>query len=324
MTRIRGLGTYVPFYRIQRSSIGEQFGDSDRGGETAVPNHDEDVVTMALSAAEHALESCAVDGTELDAVFSASVSSPFAERGTAGEIAHALGANGNIRVADFRSSARAVTAAIETSRDAIRAGEVQRALVVASDALPPGEPGTASERTAGAGAGALLLDASGSLADIVEVVSETTGFPDPVRHTGEGFSSGHNRFNRVRFVETVQTLLDRTTGPLDRIAISSPHEGWSDRAHRRSDCDAPLDSTFDVVGNVGTASFVLDTALAFRELTRGERVGVISYGGGGGSLLVFEAGDEVGDAPTMTLQEQLDNKEYVSYAKHRSYRHGVP
>lgn len=323
MTRIRGLGTYVPYYRIRRSSIGEQFDVPDREGETAVPNHDEDVVSMALSAAEHVLESCAVDGTELDAVFSASVSSPFAERGTAGEIAHALGADGNLRTADFRSSARAVTAAIETSRDAIRAGEVQRAMVVASDILPPAEPGTASERTAGAGAGALLLDADGSLADLVEVVSETTGFPDPVRYTGEGFSSGHDRFNRTRFVETVQTLLGRMTGSLDRIAIPSPHEGWGERAHRRSDCDAPLDSTFDVVGNVGTASLVLDTALAFQELTPGDRVGVISYGGGGGSLLVFEVGDDVGDQRPMTLQDQLDNKVYVSYAKHRSYRQGA-
>ncbi|RBI62370.1 hypothetical protein DMJ13_10895 [halophilic archaeon] len=37
MASIRGYGSYVPLYRIERASIAEQHDDHASGGETAVP-----------------------------------------------------------------------------------------------------------------------------------------------------------------------------------------------------------------------------------------------------------------------------------------------
>lgn len=322
MTGIESVGTYVPYYRIQRSEIAAQYGESDDDGETAVPNHDEDVVTMARAAGADALAGADVDASALDAVFAASVSDPFAERGIAGEVAHALGTGSDVRLADYRGAPRATADAVSAARDALLAGTAERIVVVASDVLPA-RRGTDAERTAGAGAGAILLDGEGTGVDLLTIDSETTGFLDPVRHAGDAPQSGHARFNRSMYVDTVGGLLDRIDGPVDRLAAPPPIRGWSERALRGADRSVPLDSTFDSVGDAGAASVVLDTALALENAAVGDRTALIAYGGGGATSMVLETTDGT-PAHSMSLETHLESKEYVSYAQHHAYRRGEP
>jgi len=102
MTVIDGHGGYVPLYRIEREDVAAQYGSGD-SGETAVPNADENHVTMAAEAAGTALSRSEVDGSDLGAVFAASVSDPYAEHGIAAHIAYRHGATGGVtRRADGR------------------------------------------------------------------------------------------------------------------------------------------------------------------------------------------------------------------------------
>jgi 3-hydroxy-3-methylglutaryl CoA synthase len=51
MVTVRGCGSYLPLYRIERETIADQHGDYAGGGEVSVPAHDEGVVSLGVGAA---------------------------------------------------------------------------------------------------------------------------------------------------------------------------------------------------------------------------------------------------------------------------------
>lgn len=320
MVTIRGYGAYVPLYRIERTAIAEQHGDYAGGGETAVPAHDEDVVSLAVSAAKHALDHAGVDGTDLDAVYAATTSDPFDERGVAPHVGYAVGADGAVRTGDFQGSARAATNALLAADDTVTAGRAETALVVAADVLHA-DPGTSAEQTAGAGAGALVVgpDSASGVATVEDAASETTGFVGRFKRAGSSPQEGDGRFNRENYLDAVTGAVERL-GDVDpdHAAVPEPDGGWGDRALSALDLDAESHGTFDAVGFAGAGSILLDTVAALDAAAAGDRVLLAAYGPGGSDAVELTVTD-VRDQE-MTLQEYLDSKEYVTYAKHRDYR----
>jgi len=193
MTGIHGYGAYVPLYRVERGDIAQQHGGYAGGGETAVPAHDENVVTLGVQAAKNALEHADADGETLDAVFAATTSDPFDERGVAAHVGYALGAEGEVRTGDFQGSARAATDAVLAARDAV-ANDCETALVVAADVLRA-DPDSGELQTAGAGAGALVLGQDG-VGSIEETTSNTTGYVGRFKRQGSPATGDPCRLNR--------------------------------------------------------------------------------------------------------------------------------
>jgi 3-hydroxy-3-methylglutaryl CoA synthase len=331
MVTIGGYGAYVPRYRIERSTIADQHGAPGDSGELAVPAHDESVLTLAVQAAKTALDHADVaadsgggsrtDG--IDAVYTATTSDPFDERGLAAHVSRAVGAGTETRVGDFQGSARAATNALLGARDAIEAGRVGRVLVAASDVLGA-PPGSAAERSVGAGAGALVLEAGGGadVATLDGVGLSTTGFVGRFEPADGGPRTGDRRFNRGRYVESASEAIEGIGGDLapQRAVVPTPENGWGSRALGALDCEAEVESTFDAVGYAGAASALLDLALAFEKCEPGETIVLTGYGPGGADAIAMTAGESVEEDPEMTVQEYIDSKEYVTYANHRSYR----
>lgn len=320
MVGVIGFGSYLPLYRIERETIADQHGDYAGGGEVSVPAHDEGVVSLGVGATKNALEHAGVDGDDLDATYAASTSDPFDERGIAAHVAHAVGAEGDVRVADLQGSARAATSAVLSAMDAIDAGRAETALVVATDARRA-DAGSSAEQTAGAGAAALVLGAEGDVASIEGSATNTTGFVGRFQRSGGSPVPGDGRFNRERYVEAVAGALDRLGGHDDRAdhaALAAPDGRWGSRALSTADVDAEQHSTFDAIGDAGAASVLLDAVYALEHSTSGETVVVASFGPGGSDALVLERGEAAN--PEMTTDDYLQSKEYVTYAKHRSYR----
>jgi 3-hydroxy-3-methylglutaryl CoA synthase len=328
MVSIRGYGAYVPRYRIERSTIATQHGTHASAGELAVPAHDENVLTLAVSAAKDALAHAGIDAGDegeregIDAVYTATVSDPFDERGLGAHVARAVGADTETRVSDHQGSARAATNALLSARDAIEAGRAERVLLVAGDALA--EPaGSSAERTAGAGAAALVLDDDGiDIATLDGTGISTTGFVGRFKGSGVGARTGDSRFNRERYIETVSEAVTGIDGDLapQRAVMPTADGGWGSRALRALELDAEYDSTFEAVGYVGAASVLLDLAHGLDDADPGETVLLTGYGPGGADAIAMTTGDDVSEAPDMTVSEYIDSKEYVTYAKHRSYR----
>lgn len=329
MVSIGGYGAYVPLYRIKRSTIAEQHGGYSRDGEISVPSYDEDHITMGIKAGKQALSHADVGGEEIDAVYTASVSDPFDEHGLAPHIGYALGADGDSRAADFGGSARAATTAIQSAADAIEAGRINIALIVGVDILSEGS-GSSAERTAGAGAGALLLqEQDGNVATLEGIANETTGFVGKFTVSGQTTVEGDATFNReAGYLDAVPGAIERlveagfTVEP-KHVALPSRDNSWGDRALKTADLAAERHSTFDAIGNAGAASVLLDGVAAFEEASAGDQVLIASYGPGGSDALLIEASSDVETQPEMTLQDYIEHKEYVTYAKHRKFREQV-
>lgn len=324
MVVVDGHGGYVPLYRIDRRDVAEQHGGR-ASGESAVPGRDENHVTMACEAAETALARSSVAPEEVDAVLAASVTDPFAEHGVSAQVAYRLGATGDVRSGDFRSSRRAVTDALAAAEAFAASGETT--LLVAADVLPadPDGDGTA---TAGAGAGAFVLrpDADEPVARLVGSGRETSGFVEHHREHGAVAETGDERFERRHGVAPAvesarERALDGAETAPQRVVAGAPDARMASAAVR--DVDADHVTHHGAVGDAGTASFALDLVAAFETSDTGASVLAVNYGAGGADAQLFETGPGVDRTDGMTVADLLDAKEYVSYARHLAYREPV-
>jgi len=317
MTQVHGYGAYVPLYRIERADVAQQRGGYAGGGETAVPAHDENVVTLGVNAAENALAHAGLDGSDVDAVFAATTSDPFDERGVAAHVGYAVGAEGAVRTGDFQGSARAGTDALLAASDAAERGRT--ALVVAADVLRAAPDSDALD-TAGAGAGAVVLgDGDGDgVADVEGTASNTTGFVGRFKRGDGSPVGGDDRYNRKNYLEAVTGAAERLEADPDHAVLPDPDGGWGDRAAGALELDAETHGTFEAVGYAGAGGVLLDLAAGLDAAEGGETLLVASYGPGGSDAVALTVTDAT--PPEMTVQEYLDSKEYVPYAKHLSNR----
>lgn len=316
MAGILGYGAYIPLYRIERSRIAEQYGDYAGDGETAVPGHDEDTTTMAVEAATDALTHASTDGDQIDAVFAATTSDPFVERGVAAHVAHAVGAGRDTRVGDFQGSARAGTNALLAARDALST-DADTVLVVGSDALSA-PAGSAAERTAGAGAGALVFGEGDAVAALTDSGVATTGFVGRFA-THDDVTGGDGRFNRERYLDAVESAVGHLGDDSFTHAVFPAHDGgWGRKASDALGLDATLVSTFPEVGYTAAAGVFLDTAAALDTAKAGESVLLAGYGPGGCDALRIER--RTAETPEMTTDEYIQSSEQLPYGKHRQFR----
>ena len=321
MVVVTGHGGYVPLYRVDRTDVADQHGGR-ASGESAVPARDENHVTMAAEAAGTALSRAGVDGESLDGVFAASVTDPFAEHGIAAHVAYRLGAEGDLRTGDFRGTLRAGTDAFAAAHHFVEATD-GTALLVAVDVMPASadDDGTPD---AGAGAAALVLspESDEAVATVERLGQETTGFVERHRDHGETAVTGDSRFERRHGVAPAAgTAIDRAGGAADRAVAGAPDGRMASAA--LGTVDAEHVSTFGDVGHAGTASPLLDLVHAFETGTAGESVLLVVYGTGGADAVSFATGSGVGRNAGATVEELIDAKEQVSYAKHLEYRDPV-
>lgn len=323
-----GVAGYVPLYRIEAEEIADQHGGRGRG-ETAVPARDENHITMADEAAATALDRSGVSADDLGAVFSASITDHFAEHGIAGALAYRIGATGDVRTADFRSTGRAAADALLAARTFVEAHDAP-VLVVAADVMPT-SPGDDEETDVGAGAGAAVVrgdDAASPAARLTGAGQETTGIVERHREHGEPAEQGDARFERRYSVRpAASTAIERAGADPERAIASAP--GYRLGQAALDAVDAEQVSTFSDVGYAGTATLLIDLAHLLETADAGEPVLAVAYGQGGADALALEVGDGVEADVGLPVSEQIDAKEYVSYAKHLEYRErydyqGVP
>ena len=92
-TSILGYGMYVPKLRVKADEISAAWGGgSKKIMEKAVTNFDEDVITMAVEAAQSALSHAKVSGKSLGAIYLGTDSSPYIEQGATSLLAEVIDA----------------------------------------------------------------------------------------------------------------------------------------------------------------------------------------------------------------------------------------
>ena len=304
---VLGVGSAAPSLRLSASEVGTAWGGGGGRAAVAVCDADEDTLTLAWRAAVGALGAAGVDAGAVGGLWWGTTRPPFAEGPSHAFLAAALGCGPGTEGALTSGSPHAGMEALAAAWDAVAAGHVETALVVASDAVVPGL-GTAAESSTGAGAAALVLrapaDAGNGTAGAARLSGRVTrSLPVLDRYRPDAGAATEDVYDGRLFREEVYLpLLAEAAqavaagGPaVTAWAASDPDGKLAGALARR--LGAPLASApvQAALGDTGAASPLLgliealaggDTAGA--NGTGARLVGAVGYGGGRASAVTVE------------------------------------
>jgi len=330
---IRAVGTYAPRHRLQASEIEDAWGSVQAAGvgEKAVPGADEDALTLGWEAATNALQADGVDADAVGFLAFATTTPPVEEEDVSVRLGSTLGVPEDARHDVYGGSTRAGTRALAAAFDAeLSTGSV--ALVVAAD-CPQGEPASAADQAAGAGAAAFVVvpDGPGALVERASHARPTPGTRFRERGSEDVQGLGVTTYERSAFRETLAGAVDALgedafaedgTLDVDAAALQAPDGALPYRAAGALGVDSDAVqrvATVHDVGDTGAASALLGLAEAMADPDVG-RVLVAGYGSGAGAdAFVVRTG---GAVPASLAVDREDATE-LSYAEYLRLRDEV-
>ncbi|MEM9610439.1 MAG: OB-fold domain-containing protein [Actinomycetota bacterium] len=309
MRGIIAYGTYVPYYRLQRSAIGAALGQPAGRGVRAVASYDEDATTLAVEAGRRLLRSTEVEPTSL--VFS-TAHPPYADKTNATAIHAALRLDSSVPAFDFVGSARSGVGSLLGA--CLSGGPT---MIVASD-VRTGLPGSADERDGGDAAAALLIgdEQDGPVvAEFLGTGSATGEFLDRWRAPGAvNAKVWEERFGEHAYLPLVEQAMKSAfessgvdPATVDRVVLT----GLAARAVRGSgrivgQLGDVVDDLSMVVGNTGSAHPGLLRASALDTAEAGQTIAVVVLADGC-DVLLFRTTDAIAAyQPDQTVGAQIE------------------
>ena len=321
MSGIVRYGSYVPFFRIQRSAMG------GGRGERAAASYDEDSASMAVEASREALRELP-DGAAVDTVVFASTSPPYSEKLNAATLQAATNLPKAVAALDFGGSSRAGLSALLAGLDMATAGRT--VLVAASDVIV-GAPSGPRESGGGDAAAAFVLGGGEPIARLIGRASCTEEVLDVWQSPGMPFpKQWEERFGASIFtpllVDTFASALadaGLAASDLSQVVL----DGTNARVFRgfmRPSGLAPTqlaDGMAGTVGRAGAAHAVLGLASALDDASAGDKIAVACVADGV-DVAVFEVTDAIDDGrpkrPVASwVGSKRDDLAYTSYLKWR-------
>jgi hydroxymethylglutaryl-CoA synthase len=336
-----GYGSYVPRRRIKLPDIARVWGADaesyERGlelHEKSVPAHDEDTITMAVTAARRALKRAGIDPLSIGAVYVGSESHPYAVKPSGTVLAEALGATPAVHCADLEFACKAGSEGMFIAASLVKSGEVQHALAVGAD-TSQGAPGDALEYSTAAGAAAYIFGADKLVATMDAQCSFMTDTPDFWRREYMHYPRHAGRFTGepAYFKHTLgaaKMLMEKSgTKPSD-FAFAVFHQpngkfpkragkmlGFTEEQMQQGWLSPWLGNTYSGASPIGLTA-ILDIAKP------GDRILMVSYGSGSGSdgfvWTVTPRIDEVRALAPHTRVLLDTNKIYVDYGTYAKLR----
>ncbi len=278
--RVLGVGAATPSRRVAASEVGAAWGRGGRG-QFAVCAPDEDTLTLAWEAASRALLAAGLEPAAVDGLYWGTSRPPFAEGPSYAFLASAVGCGPAVAGSLNAGSAHAGMEALGAGLDAVGAGTVRVALVIASDAVRPG-PGTGFEARCGAGAAAFVLSLEGGTATIGSRITRTRPFLD--RYRGDGEVDNRDLYDGRLFREEIfLPVVSDVVGALAPEGVRA----WSlpdpdgrlgaTVAKRAGATVVPSADVYAAAGDTGAAAALFGGALALD--TEGV-VAIVGTGGG--------------------------------------------
>lgn len=320
---ILGYGVYLPLYRVKKEEIGKAW-DTGGRGELVVPGPDEDVITMLTEAAGNALKQAGVAGSDVDAIYLASNSTPYLEHSSISVIADVFQCSPELETAEFAHTTGAAIAAWKAASDAVASGRKKHVLVLASDFRPAGA-GSDMEMTFGAGAVALLIGEGRPLLEVDGSYTHNTGFLDRWRSPDDPHVRDYDpRFSReYGYVKHVQEAakgllakMGRKASDYDYAVLQQPDDRITRDASKGIGITPEqmlAGNVYPRVGDTGAASPLLSLAAVLDKATAGQKALLVAYGSGSAEALsLMIKRPSPGGAPT--VEDYLARAEYIDYA----------
>ncbi len=324
MPGIAAFGAYVPRFRLGADTDGW-----DSRNERSVANFDEDSVSMAVAAGLDCL--AGKDRQEIDGLFFATTTPPYAEKGCASIIATALDLRRDIFTADITDVLRAGTTALKQAMDSVSAGSAKQVLVIASDSRQ-GAPKGDAERNSGDGAAAFIVSSEGVIAEFEGSYSISENMMDVWRSAGDQFIRAWE--DRFAIEEGLERILgDAIAGFMERQGISAKDVGkvalYAPDGRRHAQLARQMgfspeqmqDGLFGKLGNTGAAYVPMLLASVLEDATPGQLIVAASYGDGSDVLGFRATGLAGGGTPGLGVSGYLDAgsqvDSYETYARWR-------
>jgi hydroxymethylglutaryl-CoA synthase len=332
-----GYGAYIPRFRIKRDEYLKAWGSfSPRGvEEKAVAGLDEDVVTMTVESSVNALKRARISSNQLNGVFFASTSAPYAEKLSSSTIVASLDGPSEIFLADFGLSTKAGTAALLSCLDFVSSGRGDLGLAAASD-VSQAMPSDSLEHGLGAGSASFVIGRNGVMASVegthcssLEIIGER------YRRHGERYlkDSGiaayaEQAFNQALTISVTGLLTNLRLKPEDfAYAIFQQFDGRIayDVGRKLGFKDNQISPSMTVtrIGDSGSASPLIGLCAVLDAARPGDRILVASYGSGSGSdaislVTTDQLVERRNSAPL--IENYLAQKEYIDYLTYLKFR----
>jgi hydroxymethylglutaryl-CoA synthase len=320
-------GVAVPVWRLDRAMLGKVWDTPAIPGERAAASGDQDSLALGVEAALEATKD--FDVSQIDAIFFATTTPPYAEKHAAATIAAVLDLH-DVKTADVTGSLRAGTTALRAALDAVRAGSARAALVVASDQRPA-EPSTGMEQLFGDAAAAVVVTNGAPVAAIGEA-SIAEEFSGPWRRTKDDYVRSFDgkietEYGYAHAIEEAvgSALKAASLSPdaVSRFAAYAPDPRTYQTTAKRIGFAQAKDPLFASLGNLGAAHALVSLAGALDEASAGEHV-VCAAAGEGADAIVL-AVTAKGAPPAWTLKNGIENKRVLpSYERYVRARRLIP
>lgn len=328
MAGIVSFGTYVPFHRLARRTVGEALGTPGGRGERAVASFDEDAVTMAVEAARDCLHGR--DRSTLRSLTFATTEPPYLEKLNAATVHAALDLPPTVRCLDVACSLRAGLGSMLSAWESAAASGAP-ALATMGD-VRIGAPEGSAELAGGDAGAAFLFGGEGVIADVVATYSETMEFLSSWRLPGERFSrSWEERFPLTQgwgplLASATKNLLAKAGVVPDELAavvVDAPNARASAAllAQLKLKPEQVVDARLDTVGHAGAAQAGLMLASALEKASPGDLVAVVSASDGVDAMLLRATDAIASFRPVRTLDRWIASKNAgLSYTRYLKWR----
>jgi len=330
---ITSFGTYIPYFYIERSTIGNAWGTRASKGRRSLANSDEDSLTLGVEAARPCLNAVGRQG--IDTLYFASTTAPYAEKSHAVTAATACDLGLGLTTADFASSTRAGTEALNAALNAVISGASRNALVTAADCRDA-YPKSTQEQMFGDGAAAVTVGTENVVAELVERVSVANEIVDIWR----GAEDKYVRQAESRFIKdegymaamraAVSEILKKsglTPEDFAKVVFTTPsardHLGLAKKTGFNA--ETQLQNTYmDEIGYTGAAQPLMLLAAAAADARPGDKILLAAYGNGADAF-VFQITDEIEKARgQINFNAMLaSRREFKDYGRFLSFREVV-
>ena len=326
MNGILAYGAYLPYFRLDRKTIGATLGGSAGRGTRVVASYDEDTTSMGVEAARAALRGA--PRVAPAAVYFATADPAYLDKTNATAIHAALGLDDSAMAFDMLGSIRSAAGALRAAADAGRP-----TLSVMSD-IRTGLPGGGDEREGGDAAAAFLLGPADAgsplLAEPVAAASTTAEFLERWRLPGDPASrQWEERFGEHAYAPLAEAAVTAalkqagiTTPSLASIIVAGPHG----RANRRAagaigaKPEALADDLTGSVGNTGAAHSGLLLADALDRAGADDLIMVVSLADGCDVTIWRATGALAGGRQKIPVAQQAAAGGAVAYATFLTWR----
>ena len=325
MVGIIGYGVYIPKYRIKGEEIGKVWGGGK--GEKSVCAADEDIITMAIEAAEKAIEQAAIEPTGVDAIHIGTSSSPYIEKYVSPIIAETLRLPLDATMVDYCGSLNSTAMALLGCIDAIEAKRIKCGIVVGAENRAAAT-GSEGEVSFGAGAAAFIIGTEVPIADIEATHSYSTLFTDRWRASSDSFVSDYFDYRFAREYGYEKHIVEAAKGLMEKLGRKS--EDFSYVVFPQPDARLPVMAARELginrdqlemgtvvpfFGDLGSCSSFVGLAAILDKAKPGERILVASYGSGSGMAisLVVREGIEKKRKSSTPVEKYQRQKKYLDY-----------